>query len=178
MGDHNRWGLRSLDTRPWECWISCSMVGLRVGRRAGLRVGPLLDSTKHHKRPPAPLYKSAWTRDLRQRVFARSRAITFWPGRRLYCSFLSKFQKFLKGPPSTTIGGRRASQEGFWGGVPTPNPQDPAQEMHYLPEWSRPGIWPGGRIFGGECSPTTLVAVTTSYFSPRNFRQSLVLTLL
>ena len=68
LGDHNRWGLRSLDTRPWECWISRSMVGLRVGRRAGLRVGPLLDSTKHHKRPPAPLYKSAWTRGLRQRV--------------------------------------------------------------------------------------------------------------
>ncbi len=58
-----------------ECWISRSMVGLMFGRRAGLRVGPLLDSTKHHKRPPAPLYKSAWTRDLRQCVFACSRAI-------------------------------------------------------------------------------------------------------
>ena len=33
-------------------------------------------------------------------------------------------------------------------------------------------------VYGGECSPTTLVAVTTSYFSSRNFRQSLVLTLL
>ncbi len=29
--------------------------------------------------------------------------------------------------------------------------------------------------FGWECSPTTLVALTTSYFSSRNFRQSLVL---
>jgi hypothetical protein len=37
---------------------------------------------------------------------------------------------------------------------------------------------PLARIFGGECSPTTLVAVTTSYFSSRNFRQSLALTLL
>ena len=37
---------------------------------------------------------------------------------------------------------------------------------------------PFARIFGGECLPTTLVAVTTSYFSSRNFRQSLVLTLL
>ena len=64
------------------------------------------------------------------------------------------------------------------GRVPTPSPQDHAQEAHYLPEWSRPGIWPGGRIFGGDCSPTTLVAGTTSYFSSRNFRQSLVLTLL
>ena len=33
-------------------------------------------------------------------------------------------------------------------------------------------------VYGGECSPTTLVAVTTSYFSSRNFRQSLVRTLL
>ena len=33
-------------------------------------------------------------------------------------------------------------------------------------------------VYGGECLPTTLVAVTTSYFSSRNFRQSLVLTLL
>ena len=33
-------------------------------------------------------------------------------------------------------------------------------------------------VYGGECSPTTLVAVTTSYFSSRNFRQSLALTLL
>ena len=82
LGDHNRGGLRSLDTRPWECWISHSMVGLRVGRRAGLRVGPLLDSTKHHKRPPAPLYKSAWTRGLRQRGFACSRAISFGPADR------------------------------------------------------------------------------------------------
>ena len=34
-----------------------------------------------------------------------------------------------KGPPSTTIGGRRASQEGFRGGTYA-NPQDHAQEMH------------------------------------------------
>jgi hypothetical protein len=26
-------------------------------------------NTRHHKRPPAPLYKSAWKRGLRQRVF-------------------------------------------------------------------------------------------------------------
>jgi hypothetical protein len=26
------------------------------------------------------------------------------------------------------------------GGVPTPNPQDHAQEMHHLPEWGVPGI--------------------------------------
>jgi len=39
-------------------------------------------------------------------------------------------------------------------------------------------VIPLARIFGGECSPTTLVAVTTSYFSSPNFRQSLVLTLL
>jgi hypothetical protein len=37
---------------------------------------------------------------------------------------------------------------------------------------------PLARIFGGECSPTTLVAVTTLYFSSRHYRQSLVLTLL
>ena len=36
---------------------------------------------KGYKRPPAPLYKSAWTCGLRQRGFACSRAITFWPGR-------------------------------------------------------------------------------------------------
>ena len=83
-----------------------------------------------------------------------------------------------KGPPSTTIGGRRASQEGFWGGTYA-KPSGPCPKRRiYLPEWRRPGMWPGGRIFGGECSPTTLVAVTTSYFSSRNFRQSLVLTLL
>jgi hypothetical protein len=51
-------------------------------------------------------------------------------------SYLVLFICFLnptdikKGPPSTTIGGRRASQESFWGGVPTPNPQDHAQETH------------------------------------------------
>jgi hypothetical protein len=39
-------------------------------------------------------------------------------------------------------------------------------------------VIPLARIFEGECSPTTLVAVTTSYFSSRNFRQSLALTLL
>jgi hypothetical protein len=38
--------------------------------------------------------------------------------------------------------------------------------------------WPGGRGFGWECSPTTLVALTTSYFSSRNKRQSLVFILL
>ncbi len=39
-------------------------------------------------------------------------------------------------------------------------------------------VIPLARIFGGGCLPTTLVAVTTLYFSSRNFRQSLVLTLL
>ena len=31
--------------------------------------------------------------------------------------------------------------------------------------------WPGEHIFGWECSPT-FGSITTSYFSPRNFRQS------
>ncbi len=38
--------------------------------------------------------------------------------------------------------------------------------------------WPGGCRFGWECSPTTLVALTTSYFSSRNKSQSLVFILL
>jgi hypothetical protein len=68
-----------------------------------------------------------------------------------------------KEPPSTTIGGCRASQEGFWGGVPMLNSQDHAHKTHHLPEWGVPGIRPGGRRFRWECLPTTLVAVTNFY---------------
>ncbi len=63
-----------------ECWISHSMVGSMLDRRVGLRVGPLLNSTRHHKRPPALLYKSAWMRGLRQRVFCSLLGLV-WPGR-------------------------------------------------------------------------------------------------
>jgi hypothetical protein len=62
-----------------ECRISHAMVGLMVGRRTGLRVGPLLDSTRHHKQPPAPLYKSAGRAVCGNLYFARSRAINFGP---------------------------------------------------------------------------------------------------
>jgi hypothetical protein len=143
LGDHNRWGLRSLDTRPWECWISRSMVGLRVGRRAGLRVGPLLDSTKHHKRPPAPLYKSAWTRDLRQRVFARSRAISFGPADRhsYTATGLSGGHDCRKTP---VLGG---SLHQFWFWHPPSGPIASGNGVNALNSWAitfwprRPGRW-------------------------------------
>ncbi len=94
----------------------------------------------------------------------------------LFVHLFSKYPTDIaKGPPSTPIGGRRASQEGFLGGYLCQTLRTMPKRCIYLPEWRRPGMWPGGCIFGGECSPTTLVAVTTSYFSSRNFRQSLVL---
>jgi hypothetical protein len=83
--------------------------------------------------------------------------------------------KGLRQPPSAVAGPlKRAS----WGGYLRQTLRTMPKRRIYLPEWRRPKMWPGERIFGGECSPTTLVAVTTSYFSSRNFRQSLVLTLL
>ena len=123
------------------------MVGLRVGRRAGLRVGPLLDSTKHHKRPPAPLYKSAWTRDLRQRVFACSRAISFGPADR-HSYTATGLSGGHDGRKTPVLGG---SLHQFWFGTHHPDPL--RQAMDALNSWAisfGPGEQEDGTVLRGS----------------------------
>ncbi len=83
-----------------------------------------------------------------------------------------------KGPPSTTIGGRRTSQDSFWGGVPMPNPSGPCPREASptrvgctwdLTWWTY--SWMG--VLANHLGSSNHFV-----FSSRNFMQSLVFTLL
>ncbi len=97
----------------------------------------------------------------------------------LFCLLCSlNLTDITTGPPSTTIGGCRTSQDGFWGGVPMPKPSGPCPR-----EASPTRVGCTGDLTWWTCIwkgvlANHLVSSNHFVFSSRNFRQSLVFTLL
>ncbi len=61
----------------------------------------------------------------------------------------------------------------FWGGhVPMPTPGPCSMAQKFLHQARVAWNWPGGRIFGWECSPITFGSITTLYFNPQILRES------
>ena len=76
------------------------------------------------------------------------------------------------GSPSTTNGGRQAYNIALGGACTDTNPMT----MLYGPRTSTfkqdyPGVGLVGVSLDGRAHQTTFGSITTSYFSPRNFRQ-------
>jgi hypothetical protein len=88
--------------------------------------------------------------------------------------FLFQYHRNFKGPLSTTIGGRRVFLRWFWGGHLSQTLGTRFEDCSIYTRVEYTKDWPGGHGFRWECSPTTLVALATSYFSSWNKRQSLV----
>ncbi len=86
----------------------------------------------HHKRPPAPLYKSAWTRGLRQRVFACSRAISFGPADR-HSYTATGLSGGHDGWTTPVLGG---SLHQFWLWHPPSGPIASGDEVNALVSWA------------------------------------------